>query len=135
MENLIELWDEEHTDTLFQKIFEEHLEDMFEDGLYNIYFIEELQTRLQDIREIYDEYQISESDIEEMIWDDEEFGEYYYEEDNYRIRWMYWPWFTWQYNIDKGISKHSTHRTRHGKRPSRRDFRDFPDPVVYIMMA
>ena len=135
MDNLVELWDEEHTDTLFQKIFEEHLEDMFEEGWCDIFFVEELQTRLQDIREIYDEYQISESDIEDMIWDDEEFEEYLEDEEQYLRVFLYWSWFTWQYQILKGVSKHPAHRAKYRKRPSRRDFRDFPDPVVYIMVA
>ena len=134
MEQCIEEWNEEHTDAIFQRIFDEEFENIIDYGTDEsaMYWLEILQDRLNEVREFYEEYDLTQDDIEEMLWDDEVFEEYK-EDENILRTFIWWTKCTWE--MVWYISTHSLHRFKHSKEPSKRDFRDPPMLLEYIMIV
>ena len=125
-------WEDERTDTFFQSIFEEHIESILEEEIWfgSLIFISEVQERLKEIREIYEEYDLSRDEIEDMIWD---YDEILYYKDEIKMPKMI-HYFSWQAQIKKGISKHQIQRRKTIKNGSPRGIRDCPEQIMYIII-
>ena len=122
MNDKIDDWEEEHRENMFQKVFEEHLEQLLEDvNIFTMSLIEFMSERLHKIRE-YD-CELTEDDIDFMIFNEYEMFSFPKE-----IRDV--P--TWKRFIN--ISKHPQHPNKKSKGSMRRGYRDYPESFMYILV-
>ncbi len=116
-------WDSEHRENMFQKVFEEHLEDLLEDvNIFTMSLLEFISERFQKMR-MYD-FDMTEDDIDYLIFNEFELFTFPRE-----IRDV--P--TWKKFIN--ISKHPQHPTKRSRSSTKRGYRDYPESfMMYILI-
>ena len=118
--NKVDEWEEEHREYIFQKFFEEKLEEILEDiNPLSIYIIEYISERLEKIRGF--DFIYNEDDIEFFFFNDAVYETNITRDD---VK-------SWQFLLD--VSKHPQKPRKKSKSPFFRGFKDYPEDLFYIM--
>ena len=123
--NKIDEWENEHRENMFQKVFEERLEELLENvNIFTMSFLEHISERFQKMREYG--FELSEDDIDYLI-----FNEFHLFTFPREIRDI--P--TWKMRLNEGVSKHPKHPNKKTKGSMQRGYRDFPESfMMYILV-
>jgi len=116
----IDEWEDEHREYIFQKFFEEKLNEILEDiNPLSIFMLEFISERLEKIRKfdcIYDE-----DDIDFFVFHDAPIEKYNVHDD------------ICPSNLISDVSKHPKQPRKKTKKSCHRGFRDFPEEMLLVV--
>ena len=123
--SMIEEWENEHREIMFQHVFEERLDQLLEDvDMFTMLFLKHISERFQKIRQ-YDFY-LTEEDIDYLIFNRYEIFTYPSE-----IRDI--P--TWKILMDNCVSKHAPHANKKSRGSKKRGYTDYPESFIICILV